>query len=152
MTKTQCNACGELVPADQIADRERHNTGGDTICIRCHLECVGLPAVTIRLDAEVDLLAAGLPEAEADDLAAVYREAAAAICEGVAEAAVEEVTGGDWVGCDQEWAQEYGLWQAAHDCCRRENDQWHLDTTAVERHRAGLRRWMVRRGIIDPVA
>jgi len=111
-----------------------------------------LPDVTIRLDAEVDLLAAGLPEAEADELAGVYREAAAAICEGVAEATVEDVTGGADVGCDQEWAQEYGLWQAAHDCCRREDDQWRLDTAAVERHRSGLRRWMARRGIIDPVA
>lgn len=61
MNETRCNACGELVPSDQIADAATHNTGGDTICIRCHLECVGLPAVTIRLDAEVDLRAAGLP-------------------------------------------------------------------------------------------
>jgi hypothetical protein len=152
MTKTQCNACGELVPADQIADPSAHNTGGDTVCVRCHLECLGLPAVTIRLDAAYDLRAAGLPEIEADDLAAVYREAAAAICDGVAEVTVERVTGGADVGCNQEWSQEYGLWQAAHDCCRRENDQWHLDAAAVERHRGGLRRWMARKGITDPVA
>jgi hypothetical protein len=113
-----------------------------------------LPDVTIRLNAELDLVAADLPEAEADDLAVVYREAATAICEGVAEVSVERVAGGegDTVGCDQEWAQEYGLWQAAHDCCDREGDQWSVSETAVERHRVGLRRWMVRRGIIDPVA
>jgi len=117
-------------------------------------QCNGLPAVTIRLNAGLDLVAAGLPAAEADDLAAVYREAATAICEGVAEVNVERVAGGegDPIGCDQEWAEEYGLWQAAHDCCRRENDQWSLDTAAVERHRAGLRRWMVRTGIVDPLA
>jgi hypothetical protein len=113
-----------------------------------------LPDATIRLNAELDLVAAGLSADEADDFAVVYRKAAAAICEGVAEATVERVAGGegDPVGCDQEWAEEYGLWQAAHDCCRREDDQWSLDTAAVERHRAGLRRWMVRTGIVDPIA
>jgi hypothetical protein len=113
-----------------------------------------LPDVTIRLNAELDLVAADLPEAEADDLAVVYREAATAICEGVAEVSVERVAGGegDTVGCDQEWAQEYGLWQAAHDCCVGEGDQGRVRVTAAARHRVGLRRWMVRRGIIDPVA
>jgi|GEM_PF-6606751 len=113
-----------------------------------------LPDVTILLNAELDLVAAGLSADEADDFAVVYRQAAAAICDGVAEATVERVAGGegDPVGCDQEWAEQYGLWQAAHDCCRREDDQWQLDTTAVQRHRAGLRLWMVRHGIIDPVA
>jgi hypothetical protein len=154
MSETRCNACGETVPADQIADRARHNTGGDTICIRCHLECVGLPAVTIRLDAEQDLLSAGHSADEADALARVYRNAAADICGVVAEVTVERVTGGADVGCDQQWAEDYGLWQAAHDCCwwDADADEWQVDTAAVQRHRAGLRRWMAREGIIDPVA
>jgi hypothetical protein len=114
-----------------------------------------LPDVTIRLDAANDLRAAGLPEDEAVSLTCVYRLAAEAICDGVAEVRVHRVRHDDpdrGGCCHQEWAEEYGLWQAAHDCCRREDDQWRLDTTAVERHRAGLRLWMVRNGIIDPVA
>jgi hypothetical protein len=42
MGTTQCNACGEEITASQIADPAIHNTGGDTICLRCHRECVGL--------------------------------------------------------------------------------------------------------------
>jgi uncharacterized small protein (DUF1192 family) len=38
-----------------------------------------LSDVTIRLNAELDLVAAGLSADEADDFARVYREAAAAI-------------------------------------------------------------------------
>jgi hypothetical protein len=114
-----------------------------------------LTSVTIRLDADADLRAACLPIGEADSLACIYSEAAQAICEGVAGVTVERVLGGEWVGCDQDWAQEYGLWQAAHDCCWREDvclhqHAWSLNAPAVERHRAGLRRWMVQRGIIDP--
>jgi len=118
-----------------------------------------LPDVTIRLNAELDLVAGGFSADEAEDFARVYRKAAAAICEGVADVTVERVAGGegDPVGCGQGWAEEYGLWQAAHDCCRRRNGRrrngwWQLDATAVERHRVGLRRWMVRQGIIDPGA
>ena len=43
-TTTRCNACGESVPSEQIADRDRYNTGGDTICVRCHLECCAQPS------------------------------------------------------------------------------------------------------------
>lgn len=103
-----------------------------------------LDDVTIRLDAEHDLMAAGLAASEADDLAAVYRQAAEAICEGLAAVRVARVAGGADIGCDAAWGNEYGLWQAAHDCCRREGGQWRLDAEAVARCRSGLRRWLSR--------
>jgi hypothetical protein len=42
MTETMmtCNACGRSVPESLIAERNRHNTGGDTICLPCHIECI----------------------------------------------------------------------------------------------------------------
>ena len=103
-----------------------------------------LEDVTIRLDAAYDLRAAGLPADEADDLARAYREAAAAICDGVADVEVQGVTGSTDVGCDAAWAEEFGLWQATHDCCRRLDGRWTADATAVERTRKALASWMVR--------
>jgi hypothetical protein len=43
----RCNACLREVPACEIADPAAHNTGGDTICLRCHCECLE-PAVVAR--------------------------------------------------------------------------------------------------------
>ena len=40
MSETRCNACGESFPGEFIVDRTAVNTGGDTICACCHLECV----------------------------------------------------------------------------------------------------------------
>jgi len=110
-----------------------------------------LPDVTIRLNAGYDLVAAGLSAEEADAYAAVYRQAAEAICDGLAEVTVERVAGGegDPIGCDPGWAKGHGLCQAAHDCCQLEGDQWTLNATAVERHRRSLRRWLMRAGLID---
>lgn len=104
-----------------------------------------LDDVTIRLDAAYDLRAAGLPGDEADALTRAYRQAAAAICDGTAEVRVREVTGGADIGCDADWAQEFGLWQAAHDCCRRIDGQWTVDAAAVERTRRSLSAWIARR-------
>lgn len=59
MTTTRCNACGEMVPSDQIADRERHNTGGDTVCIRFHLECCDTPSRHQIAAMQDDAVAAG---------------------------------------------------------------------------------------------
>lgn len=39
-TVTKCNACGDEFPQEYIADKSVVNTGGDTICACCHLECV----------------------------------------------------------------------------------------------------------------
>lgn len=36
----KCNACGRSVPENLIADSNRHNIGGDTICLPCHIECI----------------------------------------------------------------------------------------------------------------
>lgn len=38
--ETHCNACGESWPEDCIVRASEANTGGDTICYRCHTECV----------------------------------------------------------------------------------------------------------------
>ena len=103
-----------------------------------------LADVTIRLDAAYDLRAAGLPAGEADDLARCYREAAAAICDGNAEVRVQDVTGGADIGCDAAWAAEFGLWQAAHDCCRRLDGRWIVDAGAIERMRRSLSAWIAR--------
>jgi hypothetical protein len=35
---TQCNACKQSVADSLIANRSRHNTGGDVICLPCHIE------------------------------------------------------------------------------------------------------------------
>jgi len=35
---TRCNACCEMVSSKLIAGSERYNTGGDTICLPCHVE------------------------------------------------------------------------------------------------------------------
>ena len=103
-----------------------------------------LDDVTIRLDAAYDLRAAGLPAGEADDLTRAYREAAAAICDGTAEVRVQEVTGGADIGCDAAWAEEFGLWQAAHDCCQRFDGRWIVNAAEVERTRRSLAAWIAR--------
>lgn len=103
-----------------------------------------LDNVTIRLDAAHDLRAAGLPAGEADALAKCYREAAAAICEGTADVRVQEVIGGADIGCDAAWAKEFGLWQFAHDCCRRIDGLWTVDVAEVERTRRSLSAWVAR--------
>ena len=103
-----------------------------------------LESVTIKLDAAYDLRAVGLPAGEADDLARAYREAAAAICEGTVDVRVRDVTGGEDIGCDAAWAQEFGLWQAAHDCCRRVDGRWVVDAAAVERTRGRLAAWIAK--------
>lgn len=36
----KCNACGEEFPEEFMADKNQVNTGGDTICARCHVECI----------------------------------------------------------------------------------------------------------------
>jgi hypothetical protein len=46
MMTTRCNACLQDVSDDQIADPATHNTGGDTICLRCHCEATGSPMRT----------------------------------------------------------------------------------------------------------
>jgi len=102
-----------------------------------------LPPVTIRLDAAYDLRAAGLPATEATGLRRAYAEAVDLICADHAEA---QVIGADehGIGCDAEWGEEFGLWQAAHDCCVREGGEWGVNLTAVGRARSNLAIWRQR--------
>lgn len=101
-----------------------------------------LPHATIRLNAAEDLAAASLDTGTADQYARAYRAAAEAICEGIAEVTVEDVAHD--AGCDAAWAQEYGLWQAAHDCVDLDGDEWYADEDRVAEARRSLRVWMVR--------
>ena len=104
-------------------------------------------SVTIRVDAANDLLAADLPVGESDDFVGAYRKAAELICDGTADVAVLDVTGGGGggVGCDAEWAEEFGLWQAVHDCCKAAPSGWTVCQESVARTRRNLAVWMSRR-------
>lgn len=101
-----------------------------------------LPHVTIRLNAAEDLAAASIDAGTADQYARAYRAAAEAICDGIAEVTVAEVTHD--AGCDAAWAQEYGLWQAAHDCVDLDGDEWYADEARVAEARRSLLVWMTR--------
>ena len=105
-----------------------------------------LAPVTIRLDAAHDLRAAGLPASEAAGLRRAYAAALEMICVDHAEA---KVAGTDeaGVGCDAEWAEEFGLWQAAHDCCVREDGDWGVCLTTVAKTRSSLNAWRLKSGI-----
>jgi hypothetical protein len=105
-----------------------------------------LQPVTIRLDAAYDLRAAGLPADEAAGLRRAYREAAAMICIDHADVTVLDADE-HGIGCDAAWAEEFGMWQAAHDCCVREDGDWRVSLTAVERTRRNLAAWRVRSGM-----
>lgn len=112
-----------------------------------------LPDVTIRLDAAYDLRAAGRPadEASVDSFVAAYRQAAADICDGYCSVRVIEVTGGADIGCDAEWANEFGLWQAVHDCVLwTGNDprlpRWTVSDRSIGRVRSGVALCQLRQG------
>ncbi|KKL19579.1 hypothetical protein LCGC14_2464070 [marine sediment metagenome] len=51
----KCNACTVMVPDECIVDRAQINTGGDTICACCHVECVPEDAETLRDQVDVQL-------------------------------------------------------------------------------------------------
>ena len=103
---------------------------------------VRLPHVTIRLNAAEDLAAANLDTDTADQFSSAYRAAAEAICDGIAEVTV--VAADYDAGCDADWAQECGLWQAAHDCVDLDGGEWYADEDRVTEVRRSLRTWMIR--------
>jgi hypothetical protein len=105
-----------------------------------------LAPVTIRLDAAYDLRAAGLPTREAAGLRRAYAAAVEMICADHAESRVIDADE-HGIGCDAEWAEEFGLWQAAHDCCVREDGEWGVSLTTVAKTRASLNAWRQKSGI-----
>lgn len=107
-----------------------------------------LADVTIHLDARADLAADNLPLHEAEEFVVAFRAAAEAICAGHASVTVEEVScsRGASTGCSREWAEDFGLWQAVHDCVRHvdTDERWTVSAAAVSRVRRDLAIWRSR--------
>ena len=112
---------------------------------------VMLNDVTVNLDAAHDLIHAGYGSLGTEGFVRAFRAAAEAICDGHAAVTVCEVsarygasTGCTSGGADGGWAEDFGLWQAIHDCVDFVDGQWVVLPQAVDIAHSRLCVWRSR--------